>query len=323
MLTGLKPTGHLTLGNYIGAISQMVKYQDMYDSYLFVADLHAITVPNDSLELHKNIREFLALYIACGIDPSKNTIYLQSDIEYLPCISWILECNTYYGELSRMIQFKEKSKGKDNFSSGLLTYPVLMATDILAVDSDIVPVGIDQKQHVELTRDIAIRFNNKYGKTFNIPEPLTATNGTKINDLVNPLKKMSKTEENPRGVIGLLDDETTVTKKIMSATTDSECLVKYDPENKPGISNLINICVSLTDKSISDIEEMFKNKNYGEFKKYVASVVNDNLSKIQKRYYELLDSDEIDRILENGAKKVREKAKAKYMELREKMGLYK
>lgn len=322
MLTGLKPTGHLTLGNYIGAIRQMVKYQDEYNSYLFVADLHAITVPNDSVELNKNIREFLALYIACGIDPSKNTIYLQSDIEYLPCISWILECNTYYGELSRMIQFKEKSKGKDNFSSGLLTYPVLMASDILAVDSDIVPVGIDQKQHVELTRDIAIRFNNKYGKTFNVPEPLISTSGTKINDLVNPLKKMSKTEENPRGVIGLLDDSDTVTKKIMSATTDSDCLVKYDPENKPGISNLINICVSLTDDSISDIEEKFKDSNYGEFKKYVASVVNETLSKIQKRYYELLDSDEIDKILNDGANKVREKTKAKYQELRKKMGLY-
>lgn len=323
MLTGLKPTGHLTLGNYIGAIKQMVKYQDEYDSYLFVADLHAVTVPNDSIELHNNIREFLALYIACGIDPDKNTIYLQSDIEYIPCISWLLECNTYYGELSRMIQFKEKSKGKDNFSSGLLTYPVLMATDILAVDSDIVPVGIDQKQHVELTRDIAIRINNKYGKTFNIPEPLMATSGTKINDLVNPLKKMSKTEENPRGVIGLLDDSETVTKKIMSATTDSDCLVKYDPENKPGISNLIDICVSLTDNSISDIEEKFKDSNYGEFKRYVASVVNETLSKIQKRYYELLGNDEIDRILENGAKIVREKTKAKYEELREKMGLYK
>ena len=322
MLTGLKPTGHLTLGNYIGAIKQMVKYQDEYDSYLFVADLHAITVPNNSEELHNNIKEFLALYIACGIDPSKNTIYLQSDIEYLPCISWVLECNAYYGELSRMIQFKEKSKGKDNFSSGLLTYPVLMAADILSVDSDIVPVGIDQKQHVELTRDIAIRFNNKYGKTFNIPEPLISTSGTKITDLVNPLKKMSKTEENPKGVIGLLDDEKTVTKKIMSATTDSDCLVKYDPENKPGISNLINICVSLTDNSISDIEDKFKDSNYGEFKKYVATVINETLSKIQKRYYELLDSDEIDKILNAGAKKVREKTGAKYQELREKMGLY-
>ena len=322
MLTGLKPTGHLTLGNYIGAIKQMVKYQDEYDSYLFVADLHAITVPNNSEELHNNIKEFLALYIACGIDPSKNTIYLQSDIEYLPCISWVLECNAYYGELSRMIQFKEKSKGKDNFSSGLLTYPVLMAADILSVDSDIVPVGIDQKQHVELTRDIAIRFNNKYGKTFNIPEPLISTSGTKITDLVNPLKKMSKTEENPKGVIGLLDDEKTVTKKIMSATTDSDCLVKYDPENKPGISNLINICVSLTDNSISDIEDKFKDSNYGEFKKYVATVINETLSKIQKRYYELLDGDEIDKILDAGAKKVREKTEAKYQELRKKMGLY-
>ena len=193
-LTGLKPTGSLTLGNYIGAIKQMILRQDDYFNYLFVADMHAITVPIDSLELHNNIKNFIALYLACGIDPEKNVIYLQSDIEYIPCISWLLECNSYYGELSRMIQFKEKSKKNANFSVGLLTYPVLMATDILVVDTDYVPVGIDQKQHVELTRDIAIRFNNKYGETFKIPEPIVTEVGTKIMDLVSPDKKMSKTE---------------------------------------------------------------------------------------------------------------------------------
>ena len=241
ILTGLKPTGSLTLGNYIGSISQMVNMQEEYKSYLFVADMHAITVPNDREELHKNIKDFIALYLACGIDPAKNVIYMQSDIEYIPAISWLLECNTYYGELSRMIQFKEKSKKNANFSVGLLTYPVLMATDILVVDADYVPVGIDQKQHVELTRDIAIRFNNKYGKVFNVPEPLISNVGTKIMDLVDPTKKMSKTEDNPKGVIGLLDDINIARKKIMSATTDSEMCVIYDPEKKPGISNLINI----------------------------------------------------------------------------------
>ena len=213
ILTGLKPTGSLTLGNYIGSIKQMVDNQDKYNSYLFVADMHSITVSTDSEELHKNIRDFIALYLACGVDSEKNTIYLQSEIEYIPCISWLLECNTYYGELSRMIQFKEKSKKNANFTSGLLTYPVLMASDILVVDADYVPVGIDQKQHVELTRDIAIRFNKKYGNTFVIPEPLVTTVGTKIMDLVDPSKKMSKTEENPKGVIGLLDDVNVARKK--------------------------------------------------------------------------------------------------------------
>ena len=322
ILTGLKPTGSLTLGNYIGSISQMVKMQDEYKSYLFVADMHAITVPVDSKELHKNIRDFIALYLACGIDPTKNTIYLQSDIEYIPSISWLLECNAYYGELSRMIQFKEKSKKNSNFTSGLLTYPVLMATDILVVDADYVPVGLDQKQHVELTRDIAIRFNNKYGETFKIPEPLITSVGTKIMDLVDPTKKMSKTEENPKGVIGLLDDVAVVRKKIMSATTDSEMSVKYDPENKPGISNLINIYASLKKCSISEVEEIFKNSNYGEFKRAVADIVCEFLEKVQKRYNELINSDELQRILSNGANEVRNLSKEKFEDMRKKIGLY-
>lgn len=322
ILTGLKPTGSLTLGNYIGSISQMVKMQDEYKSYLFVADMHAITVPNDREKLHKNIKDFIALYLACGIDSSKNVIYLQSDIEYIPAISWLLECNTYYGELSRMIQFKEKSKKNANFSVGLLTYPVLMATDILVVDADYVPVGIDQKQHVELTRDIAIRFNNKYGDTFKIPEPLVTEVGTKIMDLVDPSKKMSKTEENPKGVIGLLDDINVARKKIMSATTDSEMCVRYDPENKPGISNLINIYASLTGNSIKEVEERFKDSNYGEFKRSVADIVCEFLTKIQKRYNELVDSKELDEILKKGANEVRGLAKNKFEVMKKSIGLY-
>ena len=322
ILTGLKPTGSLTLGNYIGSISQMVKLQDEYKSYLFIADMHAITVPNDREELHKNIRDFIALYVACGVDPKKNTIYMQSDIEYIPAISWLLECNTYYGELSRMIQFKEKSKNNANFSVGLLTYPVLMATDILVVDADYVPVGIDQKQHVELTRDIAIRFNNKYGKVFNVPEPIITSVGTKIMDLVNPEKKMSKTEENPKGVIGLLDDINVARKKIMGATTDSETVVRYDPEKKPGISNLINIYASLTGMSVHEVEGKFKNNNYGEFKREVADTVCAFLEKIQKRYHELVDSPELEQILAEGAKEVRELAKKKYEVMKNSIGLY-
>lgn len=322
LLTGLKPTGSLTLGNYIGSIKQMIDNQEKYNSYLFVADMHAITVSVDRDELHNNIRDFMALYLACGVDPNKNTIYLQSDIEYIPCISWLLECNTYYGELSRMIQFKEKSKKNANFTSGLLTYPVLMASDILVVDADYVPVGIDQKQHVELTRDIAIRFNKKYGETFVVPEPVITKVGTKIMDLVDPSKKMSKTEENPKGVIGLLDDLNVARKKIMGATTDSEMCVRFDPENKPGISNLINIYASLTEMSISEIEEKFKDSNYGEFKRCVADSVCEFLSSVQDRYKEILNNGELDKILEDGASKVREISKKKFMDMKYKIGLY-
>lgn len=322
LLTGLKPTGSLTLGNYIGSIKQMVSRQDEYKNYLFIADMHAVTVPVDREKLHKDIVDFISLYIACGIDPKKNVLYMQSDIEYIPSISWLLECNSYYGELSRMIQFKEKSKQNANFSVGLLTYPVLMATDILVVDADYVPVGIDQKQHVELTRDIALRFNNKYGEVFKIPEVLITDTGTKIMDLVDPTKKMSKTEEKPKGVIGLLDDIDVARKKIMSATTDSEMSVRYDPENKPGISNLINIYASLTDLTIKEVEEKFKDSNYGNFKKCVADVVCEFLSDIQAKYNDIKNSKELDIILKSGADEVTKLSKEKFEIMKKKIGLY-
>ena len=321
ILTGLKPTGDLTLGNYIGAIKQVIAMQEEYDSYIFVADLHALTVPQDPNELRERIKRFIAMYIACGVDPKKNTIYVQSDNEFIPCISWILECSTYYGEASRMIQFKEKSKENANFSVGLLTYPVLMAADILFADIDYVPVGIDQKQHVELARDIAIRFNKKYGETFKIPEPLTNRAGTKIKDLKDPTKKMSKSEENPAGVISLFDDLNTIRKKIMSATTDSEMQIVYNEEEKPGISNLINIVSALTDKSTKEVEEIFVGKNYGEFKKYVADIVVEKIGTIQEKYAKILSSGELDEILDNGANKVRNIAQKKYQEMREKVGV--
>ena len=321
ILTGLKPTGEVTLGNYIGAIKQMVKMQEEYDSYLFVADLHALTVPQDPKELHERIKRFVAMYIACGIDPKKNTIYIQSENEFIPAMSFLLECTTSYGEASRMIQFKEKSKENKNFSVGLLTYPVLMAVDILYCDADYVPVGIDQKQHVELARDIAIRFNNRYGKTFNIPEPLVNEVGTKIKDLKDPSKKMSKTEDNPVGVISMFDTPETIKKKIMGATTDSDNQIKFDPDNKPGISNLLNIVSSLTDRKIEDIENEFEGKGYGEFKKYVAEVTSEHISKIQDRYNELINSNELDEILNDGMEKTRELAKAKYELMKERMGV--
>ena len=322
ILTGLQPTGVITLGNYIGAIKQMVDMQDEYDSYLFIADMHAITMPQDSEELSKNIKSLLALYIACGIDPEKHTIFLQSENVYHANVSWMLECNTYYGEVSRMTQFKDKSRKNANFSVGLLTYPVLMAADILIYDIDYVPVGIDQKQHVELARDIAIRFNKRYGDTFTVPDALITKSGTKIMDMQDPLHKMSKSAENPKGVIRLLDDEKTIRKKIMSATTDSETRVIFDMENKPGISNLINIYCSLSGLSISQVEKKFEDSNYGTFKGEVADLVVSELSKIQKKYYEVLNSDLLDKILDDGKEKTLEIARKKYEIMKEKVGLH-
>ena len=320
-LTGLQPTGVITLGNYIGAIKQMVDYQDEYESYIFIADMHAITVNQDPVELRNNIKSLVALYIACGLDPEKNIIYIQSENPYVANISWMLECNTYYGELSRMTQFKDKSKKNANFTSGLLTYPVLMAADILSMNADYVPVGIDQKQHVELARDIAIRFNNKYGEFFKVPEPIIRKSGTKIMDLQTPDKKMSKSSENQKGVIRLLDDLNVVRKKIMSATTDSEMLVKFDPENKPGISNLINIYSSLTNKSIEEIENEFKYSNYGNFKNKVADVVVDTLSEIQNKYNNIINSKYLDEILDKGIRKNRNISRRVYKNMKKVIGL--
>lgn len=321
ILTGLKPTGEITLGNYIGAIEQMVRMQDEYDSYLFVADLHALTIPQDPKELHDRIKRFIAMYIACGIDPNKNTIYIQSENEYIPAMSYLLECTTYYGEASRMIQFKEKSKQNKNFSVGLLTYPVLMAVDILYCDTNYVPVGIDQKQHVELARDIADRFNKRYGETFVLPEPLVSKSGVKIKDLKDPTKKMSKSEENPQGVISMFDDPEVIKKKIMKATTDSDNEVRFDEENKPGISNLLNIASVLTKTPIKEIEKNFEGKGYGDFKKYVAEVTAEHVEKIQARYSKLINSAELEKILDNGREKTRELAKQKYDLMKERMGV--
>ena len=321
ILTGLQPTGVITLGNYIGAIKQVVKNQENYDSYLFIADMHAITVKQDPKELKENIRSLVALYMACGVDPNKNIIFIQSENEYHANISWMLECSTSYGELTRMTQFKDKSQKHQSFTAGLLTYPVLMAADILAYDVDYVPVGIDQKQHVELARNIAESFNSTYGETFKVPEPLITESGTKIMDLQDPLHKMSKSSFSQKGVIRLLDDKDVIRKKIMSSTTDNENIIKYDPDNKPGISNLINIYISLTNKSISEVEEEFKNSNYGEFKSKVADIVVDELTVIQEKYNNIINSDELDRILDEGINKTREIAKAKYIEMKSKMGL--
>ena len=321
ILTGLKPSGELTLGSLIGGINQSIKYQDKYDSFIFVPDLHAITVPQDKELLKSRIKKNVALYIACGIDPKKNTIYIQSENPYHTNLSWILECATYMGEASRMTQFKDKSSKGETVIVGLFTYPILMASDILLYDADYVPTGIDQKQHVELCRNLAERFNHKYGETFKLPQPMIPETGAKIMDLQNPTKKMSKSETNPKGVILLLDDEKTIRKKIMSAVTDSDTKIYYDPETKPGISNLLTIYASLKEISIEETVSHFKEYNYGNLKKEVADVVVEKILTIQAKYNEIIASNMLDEILNEGRDKTIEIAKKKYEEVRIKMGL--
>ena len=320
VLTGLQPSGELTLGSLIGSISQMVKYQEEYESFMFVPDMHAITVKQDPKLLKERIIKNVALYIACGLDPSKNTIYIQSENLYHANLSWVLECHTYIGEASRMTQFKDKSKKQENVTVGLFTYPILMASDILLYDADYVPVGIDQKQHVELARNIADRFNKMYGNTFKLPEPLIPEVGAKIMDLSDPTKKMSKSDATGKGVIYLLDDEKTIRKKIMSAVTDSDNKVIYDPINKPGISNLLTIYSSLKKIDAKKAEEHFKDYNYGNLKKEVADTVVETLLDIQNKYNEIINSDKLNEILDNGREITEKIAKEKTYEVFKKVG---
>ncbi|MEE1371353.1 MAG: tryptophan--tRNA ligase [Bacilli bacterium] len=321
ILTGLKPSGELTLGSLIGCINQMVKLQDEYDSFMFVPDMHAITVKQDPKMLRERIRKNVALYLACGVDPDKNTIYLQSENLYHANLSWVLECTTYMGEASRMTQYKDKSSKGENVTVGLFTYPILMAADILLYDADYVPVGIDQKQHVELARDIALRFNKTYGDTFKMPEPMMSDVGVKIMDLQEPTKKMSKSDETYKGVILLLDDEKTIRKKIMSAVTDSDNKIYYDKDNKPGVSNLLTIYSSLKNISIEEAEDYFKDYNYGNFKKEVADLVVSVLSNIQTKYNEIINGTMLDDILDKGREKTCEIAKEKTLDVFRKVGL--
>ncbi len=325
-ISGIQPTGNITLGNYLGAIKNFVNLQNegtFDDILVFVADLHAITVPQDKLKLRQNIRSLVALYLACGLDKDKCHIFIQSEVRAHTELAWILECNTYIGELSRMTQFKDKSQKHqtDGVSTGLLTYPVLMAADILLYDANVVPVGKDQMQHLEMTRNIAERFNSKYGETFVVPEGRVNKNTAKIMSLVDPTKKMSKSDENPKSFITLLDDINIAKKKIKSAVTDSDMLIKYDFENKPGISNLLSIASAIEEKSIEEIEKSFINKNYAEFKEYVANVVADLLTKIQTKYNEYINSPIIDEILDEGANYANYLADKKINKVKNKVGL--
>lgn len=323
MLSGIKPTGQLTLGNYIGALRNFVNYQDEYEMFIFVANLHCITVYQEPKVLRKNLKDAAALYLACGLDPKRATIFLQTDVPAHAELGYIMACNTYMGELNRMTQFKDKiAKGEAALSAGMYTYPCLMAADILLYNPDYVPVGDDQKQHVELTRDVAIRFNNKYSETFKVPEPLTQKVGARIMSLQDPSKKMSKSDAGDnKGCIFLLDDIAVARKKIMSAVTDSYAEISLNKEKQPGIYNLIEIASSLNGRPMSDIAEEFKECGYGELKKYVADVVCEELSKIQKRYHEVIESGELEKVLQEGAQKAAQIANRTLAKVKRKIGL--
>ncbi len=322
MISGIKPTGELTLGNYLGALKHFVKYQDDYEMFVFIANLHTITVYQDPKLLSQYLKDAVALYLASGLDPDKATIFLQSDVLEHTQLSFILSCNSYLGEMNRMTQYKDKvSQGESNLTVGFYTYPTLMAADILLYDAHFVPVGNDQKQHVEITRDIAERFNNRYSKTFVVPEPLIPIAGARIMSLSNPSKKMSKSDEEDKGVIYMLDTPKQITKKIMSAKTDSLNRIKYDPIEQPGIANLLQIVAACKDIPISQVEYEYQDFNYGNFKKAVAQVVVDTLAPIQAKYEAIINSDLIETTLAQGKAKATPLAAQKLSAVQAKIGI--
>lgn len=304
LFSGMQATGTLTLGNYLGALKNWVTLSDEYECFYCVVDLHSITVRQDPAELRKRARNLLTLYIAAGLNPEKNCLYYQSHVSGHAELSWILNCFTYMGELNRMTQFKDKAKKhSDNINAGLFTYPVLMASDILLFQSDVVPVGIDQMQHLEITRDIAQRFNSIYGDVFTIPEAYIGKAGAKIMSLQEPTKKMSKSDENPNASIYLMDDTDTIIRKFKRAVTDSGSEIRR-AEDKPGITNLLDIYCSVTGKTSEEAEKEFDGKGYGDFKLAVGESVADVLKPVQDRFNELTkDKAYIDGIIKNNADK--------------------
>ena len=332
LLSGIQPSNKLTLGNYFGAIKSYVDFQNDFDSYIFVANLHVITNPKiDFKSIIENTKTVVCMYSACGLDLKKNHVFIQSDVAAHPQLEHILMCNSTIGELNRMTQFKDKSKkftnanGTDTIPAGLFTYPVLMAADILLYDPEFVPVGSDQKQHMELTQNLAMRMNKKYGEMFTIPKPYIPKVGARIMDLQDPSIKMSKSTANQKGVIYLLDEPEVARKKIMSAKTDSLNQVKFDVKNQPGVSNLIGIYSALTNLPINEIEKKYKNKNYGDFKKDLADKLVIFLIKIQKNYHDVYKDYEkkIVPILKENAKYLNKIANKKLDLVYKKVGLKK
>jgi tryptophanyl-tRNA synthetase len=325
VLSGIQPTGSLNIGTYLGSVKNFVKLQDKmpdYEFFIFIADLHAITVPKDKQLLRNKIKELAALYIACGLRPDRVNLYIQSEIPAHSQLAYLLQCNSYIGELERMTQYKEKSRKQETgVTVGLFTYPTLMAADILLYDPEFVPVGVDQKQHLELTRDIAQRMNNKFNDIFTVPNPLIAEVGAKIMSLSDPTSKMSKSDANEKARINLLDPENIIKKRIKSAVTDNLGTVKYDPENRPGISNLMTIYSVITNKSFDSIEETYEGKGYKEFKEDLGEIIFQELKPIQERYYELINSSELDDILDKGRDVASKVAFNKIMKLNDRIGL--
>lgn len=320
IFSGVQPTGQIHLGNFV-TMKRHVSAQDEYACIYCVVDLHSITVPQDPDELRKHSRDLAALYIAMGLDPEKATLFIQSQVSAHAELSWLLQCNSYMGELSRMTQFKDKSSGQAAVTTGLFTYPVLMAADILLYDTDFVPVGDDQKQHIELTRDIALRFNNRFGDTFKIPEPMIAEQGARIMSLDDPLKKMSKSNPNPLSKICVLDSAEQIKKALMKATTDSEGTVLYDFETKPGVSNLLEIYSLLSGTPIPHLEEKYAGMGYGQFKKDLVEVTVEALRPVQDKYLQITQSGEIDAILKIGAEKAGDYANTVLRRAKNKLGM--
>ncbi|MFQ5194909.1 tryptophan--tRNA ligase [Clostridioides difficile] len=321
IFSGAQPSGKMTLGNYLGAIKNWTELQDNYDCYYSIVDLHAITVPQDPKVLRANTIELLAQYIACGLDPEKNTIFIQSHVKEHVELMWVLNTMTYMGELSRMTQFKDKSqKSEANLNAGLFTYPVLMAADILLYQTDLVPVGDDQKQHLELARDLANRFNNRFSPTFVVPEGYYPKGGARVMSLQEPTKKMSKSDSNENAFILLADDSDSIKRKIKRSVTDSLGVVKYNDE-QPGIKNLIDIYSNLSKKSVEEIVNMYEGKDYGIFKEDVAEVVSEALRPIREKYVDLLNNkDYLEKIYSMGAEKAEKQARKTLRKVYKKVG---
>ena len=322
LLSGIQPTGIMTIGNYIGAVQNWLKLQDDYLSVYFIADLHALTIKQDPTEFRQRALSFYAQYIAFGLDPEKSILYFQSHVPEHTKLSWALNCFTYVGEAQRMTQFKDKSaKHQDNINMGLMDYPVLMAADILLYQSDLVPVGIDQKQHLELTRDIAMRFNNRFGDVFTIPDGYIPKNGAKIKSLQNPLMKMSKSDPDPNATVSVIEDADSIMRKFKRAVTDSGNEIIFD-ENKPGISNLISIYSEMTGKTIKETENEFSGKGYGDFKKAVGEAVVEKLRPVREEYERLIkDKAYLLETAKKGAEKARYIASRTVKKVYKKLGL--
>ncbi|QQM97583.1 tryptophan--tRNA ligase [Staphylococcus pseudintermedius] len=322
LFSGIQPSGIPTIGNYIGALKQFVDIQDEYDCYFCIVDQHAITVPQDRLKLRKQIRQLAAIYLATGLNPEKITLFIQSEVPAHAQAGWMLTTISSIGELERMTQFKDKSqKQSEGIPAGLLTYPPLMATDIVLYNTDIVPVGDDQKQHIELTRNLVDRFNSRYNDVLTKPEIKMPEVGGRVMSLQDPTKKMSKSDDNPKNFISLLDEPKVVLKKIKSAVTDSDGIIKFDKENKPGITNLLTIYSSLTGESIASLEDRYANEGYGKFKADLAEVVENFLTDFQEKFNSFYESEELDKILDEGRDKAHRASFKTLKKMEKAMGL--